>query len=89
MEVKRMLNVKILGPGCSNCTKLYEVTQKAVESLGIEAELTKVSDYPEMMKYGLLQTPGLVVEEQLVLSGKVPSIAEVTTILTTAVAKKA
>lgn len=84
-----MLTVKILGAGCSNCGRLYEVAQEAVDSLGVEAELTKIKDFPEMMKYGILQTPGLVINEELVMAGKVPSLAEMTTLLTTALSKPA
>jgi small redox-active disulfide protein 2 len=82
-----MLHIKILGSGCSNCERLYAVTQKVVASLGVEAQIEKVTDYPEMMKYGILQTPGLVINEEVVSVGKVPSTADMTTILTTALAK--
>ncbi|MCX8033286.1 MAG: thioredoxin family protein [Thermoleophilia bacterium] len=84
-----MLHVKVLGAGCANCNKLYETVKKAADSLGAEVKLEKVSDYPEMMKYGLLQTPGLVINERLVLSGKVPSVSEMASILTTAMSKDA
>lgn len=84
-----MLHIKILGAGCSNCERLFEVTRKAVASLGIKAQIDKITDYPEMMKYGILQTPGLVIDEQLISVGKVPSLSDMTTILTTALAKTA
>jgi small redox-active disulfide protein 2 len=83
-----MLTVKILGAGCSNCERLYEVARRALDSLGVEAELTKIMDFPEMMKYGILQTPGLVVNEELVMVGKVPSLGDMTTILTSALKVK-
>jgi small redox-active disulfide protein 2 len=82
-----MLRIKILGAGCSSCERLYEVARRALDSLGVEAELTKITDFPEMMKYGILQTPGLVVTEELVMVGKVPSLGDMTTVLTTALSK--
>jgi small redox-active disulfide protein 2 len=71
-----MLRIRILGAGCSNCERLYEVARKAVASLGVEAEIEKVTDYPEMMRYGILRTPGLVINEEVVMVGKVPSAAD-------------
>jgi small redox-active disulfide protein 2 len=82
-----MLHIKILGAGCSNCERLHAVAEKAVASLAIEAQIEKVTDYKEMMKYGILQTPGLVINEEVIMVGKVPSVADMTTILTTAMAK--
>jgi len=82
-----MVTVKILGAGCSNCERLYEVTRRAVDSLGAQVEVIKITDYQEMMKYGILQTPGLVINEELVMVGKVPSLGDMTTLLTTALSK--
>jgi small redox-active disulfide protein 2 len=79
-----MLNIKILGPGCDNCKKLVYLTERAVTNLSIEAKIEKVTDYAEIMKYPILSTPGLVIGEKLVVSGRVPSEAEITTFLTTA-----
>lgn len=84
-----MLHIKILGAGCSNCERLYEVAKRAVDSLGMEAEITKITEFPEMMKYGILQTPGLVINEELITVGKVPSLGDMTTMLTTALTKSA
>jgi small redox-active disulfide protein 2 len=84
-----MLHIKILGAGCSNCERLYAVAEKAVASLSVEAQIEKITDYPEMMKYGILQTPGLVINEEVVMVGKVPSVGDMTTILTTALSKTA
>lgn len=72
-----MLNVKILGSGCANCKRLEATTRKVVESLGIEAEIEKVTDYAEIMKYPIMATPGLVVNEKLVSAGRIPSEAEI------------
>ncbi len=79
-----MLTIKVLGPGCANCKKLEAVARKAVDGLSIEAEVIKVTDYSEIMKYPILSTPGLVVNEKLVSSGRIPSEAEIITFLTTA-----
>jgi small redox-active disulfide protein 2 len=79
-----MLTIKVLGPGCDNCKKLATLTERAVASLSIAAKIEKVTDYAEIMKYPILSTPGLVIGEKLVVSGRVPSEAEITTFLTTA-----
>lgn len=74
-----MLTIKVLGPGCSNCKALEGVARKAVTSLGIEAEIIKVQEYDEIMKYPILSTPALVVNEKVVVSGRVPGVDQVTT----------
>ncbi len=79
-----MLTIKILGSGCENCKRLAWLAQRAVDHLSLEAQVIKVTDYPEIMKYRVLSTPGLVINEKLVCSGRVPSEAEVTTFITTA-----
>jgi small redox-active disulfide protein 2 len=72
-----MMNIKVLGSGCANCKKLEAVTQKVVASLGIEAQIDHVTDYAEIMKYPILSTPGLVINEKVVSSGRIPSESEV------------
>ena len=79
-----MLNIKVLGPGCENCKKLAYLTERAVNALGVDVKLEEVTDYAEIMKYPILSTPGLVINEKLVVSGRVPGEAEITTFLTTA-----
>ncbi len=79
-----MLNIKVLGPGCENCKKLAYLTERAVNHLALEARIQKVTDYAEITKYPILSTPGLVINEKVVASGRIPSEAEITTFLTTA-----
>jgi small redox-active disulfide protein 2 len=79
-----MLNVKVLGSGCASCRKLEELARAAVSGLGAEAEFEKVTDIADIMSYNVLATPGLVVNERVVSSGRLPSVAEITTWLTDA-----
>ena len=79
-----MLQIKILGTGCPNCKKLAEETEKAVTRLALEAEIEKVTDYQDILAYDLLSTPGLVINEQVVSSGRIPSQDEITTFLSSA-----
>ena len=76
-----MLKIKILGTGCPNCNKLEEETKKAVSNLGIEADFEKVTDYQKIMDYDILSTPGLVINDQVVSSGKIPSQPELVSML--------
>jgi small redox-active disulfide protein 2 len=74
-----MLTIKVLGPGCPNCKKLEAVAKQAVEMTGVQAQIVKVIDYAEIMEYDILSTPGLVVNEKVVSSGRIPSPAEIST----------
>ncbi len=79
-----MLDIKVLGPGCANCTKVAEIAHQVVDQLAVEANITKVTDRAAWKSYGLLSTPGLVINEKLVCGGRIPSEAEVTTWMTSA-----
>jgi small redox-active disulfide protein 2 len=79
-----MLTVKILGSGCANCKRLEAIAHQVVDQMGLEAEVVKVTEYSEIMAYNVMSTPGLVVNEKLVSAGRIPSPAEVTSWLTTA-----
>jgi small redox-active disulfide protein 2 len=72
-----MLTIKILGPGCANCRKLEQVARQAVDSLNIESEIIKVTDVKDIMAYDVLQTPGLVINEKLVLAGRIPTVGSI------------
>jgi small redox-active disulfide protein 2 len=66
------MEIKILGPGCRNCATLEKRTKEALTELGQDATVSKVTDYAEIAAYGVMQTPALVIDEQVVVSGKVP-----------------
>ena len=68
-----MLSIKVLGPGCANCRKLEQIAHEAVAALGIEAEISKVTDMQQIIAYDVLKTPGLVINEKLVSSGRIPT----------------
>jgi small redox-active disulfide protein 2 len=72
-----MLTVKILGSGCANCRKLEAVARDAAAGAGVDAEFIKVTDMKDILAYDVLSTPGLVINEKLVCSGRIPSQAEV------------
>ncbi|NMF89071.1 thioredoxin family protein [Aromatoleum petrolei] len=72
-----MVNIKVLGPGCANCRKLEEVAREAVASLGVQVEIAKITDMNEIIAYDVLKTPGLVINEKLVSSGRIPTSATV------------
>ena len=75
------MNIKILGSGCSNCAKLEKVVREAVDDLGIVVEIEKVQDVAEIISYGVMSTPALVIDEVVKLVGKVPNRVRVVEIL--------
>ncbi len=81
-----MLTIKVLGSGCPNCQKVEAATKHAVSSLGVLAEIIKVTDYAQIMAYHVLATPGLVINEKLVAAGRIPDDAEIMTWITDALA---
>jgi len=74
-----MLTIKILGSGCANCKRLEQIARKVVTEMSLDANVIKVTDYNDIMAYSILSTPGLVVNEKVVCSGRIPKPAEVTT----------
>jgi small redox-active disulfide protein 2 len=82
------VKIKVLGSGCAKCQALERTTKEAIKELGVDAEIEHVRDINKIMEYPILTTPGLVIDENLVCSGRVPTKAEVTTFITTALAKR-
>jgi len=75
------MTIKVLGPGCANCRTLEHRTREALAQLNIPAALEKVEDYMQIASYGIMRTPGLVIDEKVVLSGQVPSVEQIKQIL--------
>ena len=76
------MEIKILGTGCPKCKTLEQVTGEIVSELGIEAEIVKEEDIMKIMEYGIMHTPALVINENVVLSGRVPSRGDLEDLLT-------
>ena len=75
------MKIEILGIGCPKCQKLAENATEAANSMGLEYTLGKITDMKDIMKYGVMMTPALVIDGQVKLSGKVPSVEELKSIL--------
>jgi len=81
------MKIRILGTGCAKCQALEKLANEVVRELALDATIEEVRDMKKIMEYPILTTPGLVINEKLVVSGRVPSKAEITTFITTALAK--
>lgn len=75
------MKIQVLGPGCHNCKSTEAAVREAAASLGINAEIVKVTDYAEIAKMGVMRTPGLAIDGKVVVSGRVPTAAEVAGLL--------
>ncbi len=75
-------NIKVLGPGCTKCKTTYNNVLEAIKQLGIEADVTKIEDIEEMMKYNVLTTPVLMIDDVIKVKGRVADISEIKTLLT-------
>jgi small redox-active disulfide protein 2 len=82
------MKIQVLGTGCAKCKKLYAETEKAVASSGVAVVLEKVEKIDEIMKFGVMVTPALVVDGEVKASGRIPPASEIVSWLTTATAKE-
>lgn len=82
------IDIKILGPGCANCKRLYGEVERAIAQLAAPATLTKVEDIREIMAYRILATPALVIDGEVKSAGRIPNAAEIVTWLATAAMKQ-
>ncbi|MDA3882490.1 MAG: thioredoxin family protein [Bacteroidales bacterium] len=76
------MEIKILGTGCPKCKTLEKLTREVVENNNLDATITKEEDIMKIMEYGVMQTPGVVVDGKVVLSGRLPSSSELLNLLT-------
>lgn len=76
-----MTTIEVLGPGCSNCKRLYERTRQAVQELGLTCEVEEITDLNVIVGYRVMSTPALVVDGQVKVAGRVPSIEQIKAIL--------
>lgn len=81
VDASKVKEIKILGPGCAKCKSAYAVVGKVVKESGLNIAVTKVDDIAEMMSYNIMSTPAIVVDEKVVMKGKVPSESEVRSLL--------
>lgn len=82
------MKIKILGTGCAKCHQLEQTAKQVVKELAVNASIEEVKDLKKIMEYPILTTPGLVVNEELVCSGRIPSKSEVTQFIITALDKE-
>jgi len=75
------MNVKVLGSGCRNCQTLEERVDTALDTLGKEADVDHITDFGEIAAWGVMSTPALVVDDEVVVSGRVPSVEEIAAFL--------
>ena len=71
------MKIKVLGTGCQKCKKLYSEAEKAIEISGVKVDLEKVERIEEIIKYGVMMTPGLVIDEEVKASGRIPGSSEI------------
>ena len=82
------MEIKILGIGCANCKRLESLARQVVAEMGVQATITEVTGMNDIVSYDIVTTPGLVIDEKVVSSGRIPSKAEVTTWVTNALAEQ-
>jgi len=79
-----MIEIKVLGSGCANCKKLEQIARKVVATMNVDAQVEKVTDFNQIAEMGVMSTPGLVINDEVVSSGRIPSEEEITEWVTSA-----
>ena len=79
------MNIKVLGTGCAKCHTVEQNVRKAIDELKIQANIEKVEDIMQIMKYGVMTTPALIINDKVIFSGKNPSLSEIKDIIQKAV----
>ena len=82
------MNIKVLGTGCAKCNQLENLTKEVLKELGIEARIEHVKEINKIMEYPIIATPGLVINEEVVVSGKIPDKAKLNQIIVNALDKE-
>jgi small redox-active disulfide protein 2 len=82
------MKIKILGTGCPKCKKLYAEAEKAIAATGVAAEIEKVESIDDILGYGVMMTPALVIDEKVVLSGRVASSSDIASMIAEAAGKE-
>ena len=77
------MNIKVLGSGCVNCRTLFKRTERAVKELNLNITVEKVEDIMKIMEYKVISTPALAINDEVVVSGRVPKVEEIKQLLTT------
>ena len=75
------MKIEVLGPGCKNCNALEAATRQALQQLGMDVPIDKVTDYGEIVAYGVMSTPALAIDGEIKTTGRVPSVREITDLL--------
>ncbi len=82
------MKIQILGSGCANCHKTEEIAKQAVAQLGIGAQVELVTDMQTIMRYGVMNTPGIVIDDKVVSSGRIPALSQMTKMIVDAIAQQ-
>jgi small redox-active disulfide protein 2 len=82
-----MVEIQVLGSGCANCHKVEALAKQAVAQMAIDADVKLVTDMETMMRYGIMATPAIVINEKVVSAGRVPALSQIKSLITTALAQ--
>ena len=78
------MKIEILGPGCKNCESLERATKEALKQLEVDATVDKITDYGEIVAYGVMSTPALAIDGEVLISGRVPSVEQISELVASA-----